>query len=130
MRRIRPFFRQHNVRAWMDRAHGPGHTCSLINFADSALHLTFGRKSNAAEVSHSVAVKYRSSLAHMSPSTFVKQKSLQVAWRNLRAIYTLKMKQKRKETDHHRHAEFFHEELAEQCAMGPSCPCRLHHRPV
>ena len=130
MRRIRPFFRQHNVRAWMDRAHGPGHTCSLINFADSALHLTFGRKSNAAEVSHSVAEKYRSSLAHMSPSTFVKLKSLQVAWSNLRAIYTLKMKQKRKETDHHRHAEFFHEELAEKCAMGPSCPCRLHHRPV
>lgn len=57
MRRVRPLFRHHGVRCFMDRPHGKGHTCSLVNFADAPLRHTLGKASTAAETSHSIAIR-------------------------------------------------------------------------
>lgn len=123
MRRVRPLFRHHGVRCFMDRPHGKGHTCSLTNFADASLRQTLGKASTAAEVSHSIAIRFRPMLAYMRPATFLSFKSFQVATANLRAIYRLKQAGRSTENDHINFGEFFWSQLDMKCITA-DCICQ------
>lgn len=127
MRRVRPLFRHYGVRCFMDRPHGKGHTCSLTNFADASLRQTLGKASTAAEVSHSIAIRFRPMLAYMKPATFLSFKSFQVATANLRAIYRLSSPRRSTESDHINFGEFFWSQLGIKCITA-DCGCQ--YRPT
>jgi len=69
LRRVRPFLRAHGVRCILDRPHSITHTCSPIYMPDKRLGSTAGMATQAAEVSHSIAVANQTSLAYMAART-------------------------------------------------------------
>ena len=122
MRRVRPLFRFHCVRCFMDRPHGKGHTCSLCNFADAALKHTLEKASTAAESSHSIAIRFRPMLAYMKPQSFLNFKTFQVATAILRAIFKTTSLAEKKENDHVNFNSFFWDKVQGVCVIkGCSC---------
>jgi len=70
MRRVRVIMRDHHVRCVLDRPHSITHGCSPTYMPDEILGTTAGVATQAAEVSHSIAVVNRTSLAYMSPPSY------------------------------------------------------------
>jgi len=124
LRRVRPILRAHNVRCILDRPHSITHTCSPIYMPDESLGATAGVATQAAEVSHSIAVANRTSLAYMKPATYMTHKMVQVAMMNIRKLQRLSSANPKSENDHIPLAPFFHSQLARRCELGSSCPCQ------
>lgn len=78
-RRVRPILRDHNVRCILDRPHSITHGCSPVYMPDQSSGATSGVATQAAEVSHSISAANRTSLAYMSPTTYIIHRILQVA---------------------------------------------------
>lgn len=123
MRRVRAIFRDHKVRCVLDRPHSITHGCSPIYMPDESLGTTAGVATQAAEVSHSIAVVNRTSLAYMSPSTYMLHKMTQVAFMNLRKLYRLHGDIGAGENAHVALAPFFHSKVAHQCERASVCSC-------
>jgi len=124
LRRVRPILRAHHVRCILDRPHSITHTCSPIYMPDESLGATAGVATQAAEVSHSIAVANRTSLAYMKPATYMTHKMLQVAMMNIRKLQRLSSANPYSENDHIPLAPFFHSQLARHCERGSSCHCQ------
>lgn len=123
MRRVRPIMRSHNVRCILDRPHSITHSCSPIYMPDQSLGSTAGVATQAAEVSHSISVGNRTSLAYMAPATYITHRIVQVAFMNIRKLYRLHADNSSGENDHIPLAPFFHHHLSSQCQVGMSCSC-------
>jgi len=123
LRRVRPILRAHGVRCILDRPHSITHTCSPIYMPDESLGSTAGVATQAAEVSHSIAVANRTSLAYMHPSTYMLHKMMQVALMNVRKLQRLASDNVAGENDHVPLAPFFHSHISRQCQRGSSCSC-------
>lgn len=89
MRRVRPILRKQGVRCILDRPHSITHSCSPVYMPDQSLGTTAGVATQAAEVSHSVSVGNRTSLAYMAPATYMIHRMIQVAFMNTRKLYRL-----------------------------------------
>jgi len=122
-RRVRPILRNHGVRCILDRPHSITHSCSPVYMPDQSLGATSGVATQAAEVSHSISVGNRTSLAYMAPSTYMAHRMLQVAHMNLRKLAKLFSGKPRAENDHISLASFFHQRISHSCQRGPSCEC-------
>ena len=123
LRRVRPILRSHGVRCILDRPHSITHTCSPIYMPDESLGSTAGVATQAAEVSHSIAVANRTSLAYMHPTTYMLHKMMQVAMMNVRKLQRLASDNVAGENDHVPLAPFFHSHIVRQCQRGSSCSC-------
>jgi len=99
MQRVRSILSAHNVRFCLDRVHAKGHTCSCIYFPDEVLSVTSGVSTQAAEVQHSISVKFRSHLAYMSPASFMAHRIAQLSFMNLTAAYKIKHPDAKAEND-------------------------------
>jgi len=121
MRRVRQVMRAHGVRCILDRPHSITHSCSPIYMPDECLGTTAGVATQAAEVSHSIAVVNRTSLAYMSPATYMYHRIVQVAFMNLRKLYRLY--NGGGENDHVPLAPFFHSKISHQCERVTVCTC-------
>eukprot|EP00170_Pyropia_yezoensis_P001102 contig_5033_g1106 len=86
MRRVRPILRKQGVRCILDRPHSITHSCSPVYMPDQSLGTTAGVATQAAEVSHSVSVGNRTSLAYMAPATYMIHRMIQVAFMNTRKL--------------------------------------------
>jgi len=124
LRRVRPILRAHKVRCILDRPHSITHTCSPIYMPDESLGTTAGVATQAAEVSHSIAVANRTSLAYMKPRTYMTHKMVQVAMMNVRKLQRLSSDNPKGENDHVPLAPFFHSQLARECHRGSGCVCQ------
>jgi len=124
LRRVRPIMRAHNVRCILDRPHSITHSCSPVYMPDESLGATAGVATQAAEVSHSIAVANRTSLAYMKPATYMTHKMVQVAMMNIRKLQRLASANPKAENDHVPLAPFFHSQLARNCERGSSCSCQ------
>jgi len=98
--------------------------CSPICMQDESLGATAGVATQAAEVSHSIAVASRTSLAYMKPATYMTHKMVQVAMMNIRKLQRLASANPKSENDHIPLAPFFHSQLARQCELGSTCLCQ------
>jgi len=127
LRRVRPILRAHGVRCILDRPHSITHTCSPIYMPDESLGSTAGVATQAAEVSHSIAVANRTSLAYMHPETYMLHKMLQVAMMNLRKLQRLASENTTGENDHVPLAPFFHSHISRRCQLGSCCSCAHSH---
>jgi len=123
MRRVRVIMRAHGVRCILDRPHSITHSCSPVYMPDESLGTTAGVATQAAEVSHSVSVVNRTSLAYMAPATYMSHRMVQVAFMNLRKIYRLHADNSAGENDHIPLSPFFHAKIAHQCERISVCPC-------
>ena len=123
MRRVRPILRNHGVRCILDRPHSITDSCSPVYMPDESLGATSGVATQAAEVSHSISVGNRTSLAYMAPDTYMVHRMLQVAHMNLRKLAKLFSGKPRAENDHIPLASFFHRRISHSCQRGPSCGC-------
>ena len=123
MRRVRTIMRAHGVRCILDRPHSITHSCSPVYMPDESLGTTAGVATQAAEVSHSVSVVNRTSLAYMAPTTYMLHRMVQVAYMNLRKIYRLQADKSAGENDHIPLAPFFHARIAHQCERSAVCSC-------
>eukprot|EP00170_Pyropia_yezoensis_P003778 contig_15827_g3789 len=83
MQRVRSILSRHGVRFCLDRPHAKGHTCSCIYNPDEALAVTNCVSIQAAEVQHSMSVKFRGHLTYMSPASFMAHRIAQMALMNL-----------------------------------------------
>jgi len=126
MRRVRTIIRDHNVRCILDRPHSITHGCSPIYMPDESLGTTAGVATQAAEVSHSISVGNRTSLAYMAPGTYMIHRMIQVAFMNARKLYRLFSKNVRSENDHIALSPFFHQRLSHQCQRSSDCSCSSH----
>jgi len=123
MRRVRQLMRAHGVRCILDRPHSITHSCSPIYMPDECLGTTAGVATQAAEVSRSIAVVNRTSLAYMSPATYTHHRMVQVAFMNLRKLYRLHAGNGVGENDHVPLAPFFHKKISHQCERVSVCTC-------
>jgi len=123
MRRVRTIAWDHNVKFVLDRTHSETHPCSPIFFPDEALSLTSGVATQAAEVQHSISIKFRSHLAYMTPSTFMSHRIVQLALMNLTASYKLAHPEAKGEYHDADLTTLLHTKVATRCERGPSCPC-------
>jgi len=123
LRRVRNIFRGHGVKVVLDRVHAKGHTCSPIFFPDESLGKTNGVATQAAEVQHSISVKFRTHLAYMSPESFMSHRVVQLALMNLSAAYKLAHPGAKKENDDADITTFFHSSLNKSCARSVHCCC-------
>lgn len=123
MRRVRPILRKQGVRCILDRPHSITHSCSPVYMPDQSLGTTAGVATQAAEVSHSVSVGNRTSLAYMAPATYMIHRMIQVAFMNTRKLYRLHADNPRAENDHIELAGFFHARLSRTCQIGAACSC-------
>lgn len=123
LRRVRPILREHNVRCILDRPHSITHSCSPVYMPDESLGSTAGVATQAAEVSHSIAVGNRTSLAYMAPSTYMVHKIVQVALMNVRKLQRL-FSDTTGENDHVPLAPFYHQRLSRKCERGWACQCQ------
>ena len=123
MRRVRPIFRAQGVRCLLDRPHSITHSCSPAYMPDESLGTTAGVATQAAEVSHSISVVNRTSLAYMAPQTYMSHRMVQVAFMNVRKLYRLHSSNGGGENDHIPLAPFFHSKLAHQCERVSVCSC-------
>lgn len=124
LRRVRPILRAHGVRCILDRSHSITHTCSPIYMPDESLGATAGVATQAAEVSHSIALANRTSLAYMAPATYMVHKMAQVALMNVRKLHRLSQDKSSSENDHVPLAPFYHRRLARVCERGSTCDCQ------
>jgi len=123
MRRVRPVMRAHGVRCTLDRPHSITHSCSPIYMPDHSLGATAGVATQAAEVSHSISVGNRTSLAYMAPATYITHRIVQVAFMNIRKLYRLHADNLSGENDHIPLAPFFHQHVSSGCQRGSACAC-------
>jgi len=123
MRRVRPIFREQGVRCILDRPHSITHTCSPVYMPDECLGTTSGVATQAAEVSHSISVVNRTSLAYMAPATYMAHRMVQVAFMNLRKLYLLHASNGSGENDHIPLAPFFNTKIVHQCERIAVCDC-------
>lgn len=79
MQRVRSILSHHGVRFCLDRAHAKGHTCSCVYNPDEALAVTNCVSTQAAEVQHSMSVKFRGHLTYMSPASFMAHRIAQLS---------------------------------------------------
>lgn len=124
LRRVRPILRKHGVRCILDRPHSITHTCSPVYMPDESLGATAGVATQAAEVSHSIAVGNRTSLAYMAPATYMVHKMVQVAFMNVRKLQRMSLDNPLAENDHVPLAPFYHRSLARGCLRGQLCSCQ------
>jgi len=123
LRRVRPILRKHGFRCILDRPHSITHSSSPVYMPDESLGATAGVATQAAEVSHSIAVGNRTSLAYMAPATYMVHKIVQVAMMNIRKLQRL-YSAKAGENDHVPLAPFYHERLSRKCERGWICTCQ------
>jgi len=121
MQRVRTILSKHKVRFCLDRAHAKGHTCSCVYFPDESLSVTNGVSTQAAEVQHSISVKFRGHLAYMSPASFMAHRIVQLSYMNLTAAFKLHPKAKAENTGV-RLNEFYFSFRAVKC-VRPGCIC-------
>ena len=124
LRRVRPILRRHGVRCILDRPHSITHTCSPIYMPDESLGSTAGVATQAAEVSHSIAVANRTSLAYMTPKTYMAHKMVQVAMMNIRKLQRMASSNTKSENDHVALAPFYHSQIVRGCQRGSACSCQ------
>lgn len=67
---------------------------------EESLGATAGVATQAAEVSHSIAVGNRTSLAYMAPAASMVHKMVQVAFMNIRKLHRLSLDNLASENDH------------------------------
>jgi len=125
LRRVRPILRGHNVRCILDRPHSITHTCSPIYMPEETLGVTACVATQAAEVSHSIAVANRKSLGYKKPATYMTHKMVQVAMMNIRKLQRLASANPKGKNDHLPLAPFFHSQLSRRCARGSACACEV-----
>jgi len=89
MQRVRSILSKHKVRFCLDRAHAKGHTFSCVYFPDESLSVTNGVTTQAAEVQHSISVKFRGHLAYMTAASFMAHRIVQLSLMNLTAAFKL-----------------------------------------
>lgn len=123
LRRVRTIFRQHGVKVVLDRVHAKGHTCSPVFFPNESLGKTNGVATQAAEVQHSISVKFRTHLAYMAPETFMAHRVVQLALMNLASAYKIAHPSAKKENEDADLATFFHSHLAAGCRRSEHCSC-------
>lgn len=123
LRRVRSIFNLHGVKVVLDRVHAKGHTCSPIFFPNEALGLTNGVATQAADVQHSVSVKFRSHLAYMSPESFMAHRIVQLSLMNLVASYKLLHPHAKEENQDASMADFYHSFVAKECCRSRYCAC-------
>jgi len=90
---------------------------------DQSWGSTAGVATQAAEVFHSASVGNRTSLAYMSPRTYMTHRMLQVAHTNLRKLARLNAQNPMAEMDHIRLNNFFHTRGSRRCERGEGCQC-------
>ena len=91
----------------MDRPHSITDGCSPVYMPDESLGATAGFATQSPEVSRSIAVGNRTSLAYMAPATYMVKKMVQVAMMNVRKIQRL-YSDKAGENHHVPLAPFYH----------------------
>jgi len=123
MKRVRVIMQDQGVRCILDRPHSITHSCSPVYMLDESLGTTAGVATQAAEVSHSVPVVNRTSLAYMAPATYRSHRMVQVAFMNLRKIYRLHADNSAGENDHIPLAPFLHDKISHQCERISVCSC-------
>lgn len=123
MRRVRRIFRAHKVKVVLDRVHAKGHTCSPVFFPNEALGMTNGVATQAAEVQHSVSIKFRSHLAYMSPESFMAHRIVQLSLMNLVASYKLEHPDAKEENEDANMAEYYHSHVVKSCSRDAACTC-------
>jgi len=121
MQRVRTILSKHKVRFCLDRAHAKGHTCSCVYFPDESLSVTNGVTTQAAEVQHSISVKFRGHLAYMSPASFMAHRIVQLSYMNLTAAFKLHPSSKADNTGV-RLNKFYFSFHAIKC-VRPGCTC-------
>jgi len=121
MQRVRTILSRHGVRFCLDRAHAKGHTCSCIYFPDESLAVTNGVSTQAAEVQHSVSVKFRGHLAYMTPASFMAHRIAQLSFMNLTASYKLHREAK-SENEGVRLNSYYFNERGARC-LRSTCVC-------
>lgn len=89
MQRVRFILSHHGVCFCLDRVHAKGHTCSCVYNPDAALAVTNCVSTQAAEVQHSISVKFRGHLTYMSPASFMAHRIAQLSLMNLTAAFKL-----------------------------------------
>jgi len=89
MQRVRNILSHHGVRFCLDNAHAKGHTCSCEYFLDESLAVANGVFTQAAEVQHSVSVKFRGHLAYMSPTSYMAHCIFQQSMMKLTASFKI-----------------------------------------
>lgn len=125
-RRVRPILRSHKVRCIPDRPHSITHSCSPVYMPGESLGTTAGVATQAAEVSQSIAVGNRTSLANMAPKTYMVHKMVQVAFMNIRNLHRLSLENLTSENDHVPLAPFYHGGLVRNCLRGSNCTCQTN----
>jgi len=128
LRRVRTIFRLHGVKVVLDRVHAKGHTCSPIFFPNESLGKTNGVATQAAEVQHSISVKFRTHLAYMAPETFMSHRVVQLALMNLSSVYKLSHQNAKKENEDADMGAFFHSDLAGGCCRCLHCSCMVSQK--
>lgn len=123
LRRVRSIIRGHGVKVVLDRVHAKGHTCSPNFFPNESLGQTNGIATQAAEVQHSISVKFRTHLAYMSPESFMAHRVVQLAMMNLSSAYKLAHPSAKKENEDADLTSFFHSHLATSCSRSAHCRC-------
>lgn len=107
----------------LDRPHSITHSCSPVYMPDESFGATAGVATRAAEVSHSIAVVNRTSLAYMAPATYMIHKMTQVALMNVRKLHRLSQASTKAENDHISLSPFYHLRLSRACQRGVDCSC-------
>jgi len=120
--RVLSILSTHGVRFCLDRAHAKGHTCSCIYFPDESLAVTNGVSTQAAEVQHSVSVKFRGHLAYMSPTAFMAHCIAQISMMNLTASYKVHHPKAKAENEDRRLNGYYYEFRNAKC-LRPYYPC-------
>ena len=122
MQRVRTLLSHHKVRFCLDRAHAKGHTCSCVYFPDESLAVTSGVSTQAAEVQHSVSVKFRGHLAYMSPTAFMAHRIYQLSMMNMTASYKIDHPDAKLENEGARLNSYYFKFRNAKC-LRPACTC-------
>lgn len=122
MQRVRSILSHHGVRFCLDRAHATGHTCSCVYDPDESLAVTNCVSTQAAEVQHSMSVKFRGHLTYMSPASFMAHRIAQLSLMNLTAAFKLSDAAAKAENDGVRLSAFYYKMRGVKC-VRPECTC-------
>ena len=122
MQRVRTILSHHGVRFCLDRAHAKGHTCSCVYFPDESLAVTNGVSTQAAEVQHSVSVKFRGHLAYMTPTSFMAHRIFQLSMMNLTASFKIHHPDAKAENEGTRLNSYYFNYRNAKC-LRPACAC-------
>lgn len=122
MQRVRSILSHHGVRFCLDRAHAKGHTCSCVYNPDEALAVTNCVSTQAAEVQHSMSVKFRGHLTYMSPASFMAHRIAQLSLMNLTAAFKLTGETAKAENDGVRLNAYYYNVRGVTCVRS-ECTC-------